>query len=53
VESIELVLEELERMNCVAIFKNLKSLTLINVALTTIEGLDELTRLEQLWLDEN
>jgi len=33
IESIELVLEELERMNVVSIFKNLKSLTLINVGL--------------------
>lgn len=31
IESIELVLEELDRMNIISTFKNLKSLTLINV----------------------
>jgi len=31
VESIELVLEELDKMNVVGHFKNLKSITLINV----------------------
>ena len=30
IEKIEIVLEEIERMNCINIFKNLKSLTLCN-----------------------
>jgi len=37
VESIELVLEELDRMNVVGNFKNLKSITLINVNIYSIE----------------
>ncbi|KAL4442869.1 hypothetical protein ABPG74_010758 [Tetrahymena malaccensis] len=53
VESVELVLEELDRMNCVSHFKNLKTLTLINVNIYQIEGLEELQLLENLWLDEN
>ena len=37
IESIELVLEELERMNVISMFKNLKQLTFINVGLISIE----------------
>jgi hypothetical protein len=37
IEHIELVLEDMGRMNVVAAFKNLRSLTLINVGLTGIE----------------
>ena len=33
IESIELVLEEFERMNVMSVFKNLKSLSLINIGL--------------------
>lgn len=43
IEKIELVLEELDRMQVVSYFKNLKSLTLINCGLHKIEGLEELT----------
>ena len=39
IETIELVLEELDKMQVVGIFKNLKSLTLINVGLSKIEVL--------------
>lgn len=34
-------------------FKGLKSLTLINVGISVIEGLSECVRLEYLWLNEN
>lgn len=37
IDSIELVLEDLVRMNVVCAFKNLKCLTLINVGLSQIE----------------
>jgi hypothetical protein len=37
IESIELVLEDLEKMNIVSYFKNLKNITLINVGITAIE----------------
>lgn len=37
IETIELVLEELDRMNIISTFKNLKSLTLINVNIYQIE----------------
>jgi hypothetical protein len=37
IESIELVLEDLEKMNVVSYFKNLRNITLINVSLTAIE----------------
>lgn len=37
IEVIELVLEDMNRMNVMSYFKNLKSITLINVGLTVIE----------------
>lgn len=37
IERIELTLEDFGRMNVIQIFKNLKSLTLINVGVTIIE----------------
>ena len=37
IEVIELVLEDMNRMNVMSYFKNLKSLTLINVGLNMIE----------------
>ncbi|CAD8078760.1 unnamed protein product [Paramecium sonneborni] len=53
IERIELTLEDFGRMNVIYVFKNLKSLTLINVGITLIEGLDDLNRLEELNLNEN
>lgn len=61
IERIELTLEDFGRMNVVQVFKNLKSLTLINVGITVIEvftylfkqGLDDLIKLEELNLNEN
>ncbi|CAD8156657.1 unnamed protein product [Paramecium octaurelia] len=53
IERIELTLEDFGRMNVVQAFKNLKSLTLINVGITVIEGLDDLIKLEELNLNEN
>jgi Leucine-rich repeat (LRR) protein len=40
-------------MLCVNRFKSVKSLTLINVGISVIEGLQEASRLEELWLNEN
>ena len=40
-------------MLCVNAFKNLKALTLINVGIQSIEGLEDLGRLEDLCLNEN
>lgn len=37
IERIELTLEDFGRMNVFNIFKNLRSLTLINLGITTIE----------------
>lgn len=37
VETVELVLEELDKMNIISYFKNLKILTLINVNIYQIE----------------
>jgi hypothetical protein len=37
IEHIELVLEDMNRMNVISNFKNLRTLTLINVGLTAIE----------------
>lgn len=37
IERIELTLEDFGRMNVINVFKNLKSLTLINVGITIIE----------------
>jgi hypothetical protein len=37
IEKIELILEDLDKMNVFCVFKNLKSLTLINVGLSVIE----------------
>lgn len=37
IERIELTLEDFGRMNVIYVFKNLKSLTLINVGITLIE----------------
>lgn len=60
IERIELTLEDFGRMNVINVFKNLKSLTLINVGITIIEvyyslkqGLDEMNKLEELNLNEN
>ncbi|CAK56731.1 unnamed protein product (macronuclear) [Paramecium tetraurelia] len=53
IERIELTLEDFGRMNVIQVFKNLRSLTLINVGITIIEGLDELSKLEELNLNEN
>eukprot|EP01017_Pseudomicrothorax_dubius_P018845 TRINITY_DN20772_c0_g1_i1.p1 TRINITY_DN20772_c0_g1~~TRINITY_DN20772_c0_g1_i1.p1 ORF type:complete len:165 (-),score=50.63 TRINITY_DN20772_c0_g1_i1:211-705(-) len=53
IEVIELVLEDLQSMNVIYRFKNIKSLTLINVDIDTIEGLDDCCFLQELWLNEN
>lgn len=53
IEKVELTLEDLGRMLCVNAFKNLKALTLINVGIQSIEGLEDLGRLEDLCLNEN
>ena len=34
-------------------FRGLKSLTLVNCSILNIDGLDYLTKLEDLWLNEN
>lgn len=46
IETIELVLEDMPRMNVMANFRNLKSLTLINIGLTAIEVLSKCARLQ-------
>jgi len=51
VESIELVLEELDRMNVVGNFKNLKSLTLINVNIYSIEVTYAMKRVNKILLN--
>ncbi len=53
ITQIELVLEEVYSMLGISLFKNLKSLTLINVGLKKIEDLGKLEFLTELWLNEN
>ena len=53
IETIELVLEDFGAMHIVNKFKGLKSLTLINCGIATIEGLQDASKLEYLWLNEN
>jgi hypothetical protein len=52
-DTVEMVLEELGSMAFMARFKGLRSLTLVNCSIQAIEGLEGLTRLEEVWLNEN
>jgi Leucine-rich repeat (LRR) protein len=53
ITEIEICLEDLNSMQGVKPFKNLKSLYLCNTSLSTIEGLSSLYSLEELYLSEN
>ena len=53
ITKIELVLELFPNMDILQIFSNLQELTLINVDIETITGLDDLYNLRDLWLTEN
>lgn len=53
ITKIELVLEVFPNMDILQIFSNLQELTLINVDIETITGLDDLYNLRDLWLTEN
>ena len=53
IENIELVLEDMNKISVMCIFKNLKTLTLINLGIASIEGLEDLSKLENLCLNEN
>jgi Leucine-rich repeat (LRR) protein len=53
ITKIELVLEQFPNMDILQIFNNLQELTLINVEIETITGLDDLYNLRDLWLSEN
>jgi Leucine-rich repeat (LRR) protein len=50
---MDIVLDDLCRMDFVVFFPNLKVLTLINQGITDMEGLDKVHQVEQIWLNEN
>jgi Leucine-rich repeat (LRR) protein len=53
ITDLDIVLDDMCRMDFIQFFPNMKTLTLINQGISDMEGMDKLHFLEQVWLNEN